>query len=78
MIPPLTLQNEQIERLEIAKIKRKYGHLATWKELFTFQCTLATPKQYQEIASYAYRKNHGEPITLPLKDYAIQQSLLTS
>jgi hypothetical protein len=78
MIPPLTLQLEQAERLRKANQLRKFGHLATWKELFIFQCTVATPEQIQMISGYAYRKNHGEPITLPLKDYAIQQKLLTS
>lgn len=63
---PMTITDEERDRLDKAKDLRKYGHLSSWKELLFFQMTVANPIQYQEIAYYAKRNNSGEKILLPL------------
>lgn len=70
------LNQEQVERLQIAVKKKKYGHLATWKELFYYQSRYATPKQAQEIAYISAKKNKGEDIKLPLATFYAQQQKL--
>ena len=58
--------NEQIERLNIAQQKKKYGHLMSWKEICFYQNFYATPKQVQEIIEWSRKKQRGEPVYLPL------------
>lgn len=72
MLPPIELTQEQYERLKIAHATKKFGHLETWKELFLFQYTIASKEQIIKIAEFARRKNSGENIILPLKNFGDQ------
>jgi len=63
------LNDEEIDRLKISRQTHKYGHLKSWKELYCYQRTLGTPEQIKEIGTWAKKKEKGEPVTLPLKDY---------
>jgi hypothetical protein len=71
---PMEIKSDEYARLKQAKELKKYSHLMTWKELYLFQRTIATPEQNEEIAEYAARKNKAEKIILPLK---IQKQLDT-
>lgn len=68
---------DQVDRIRIAQKTRKYGHLATWQELFFYQRTSASPDQVQAIAVYAKRKNDGEKIKLPLMYSQAEQKKIT-
>jgi len=63
------LTEEQMNRLHKARSLQKYGALETWQELFIYQLSIGNSVQKQEIAKFAARKNKGENITLPLKDF---------
>lgn len=63
------LTDQQMERLKRARELKKYGALETWQELFIYQLSIGNYTQLKEIAEFAARKNKGEDITLPLKDF---------
>jgi hypothetical protein len=60
---------EQMERLRNARKWKRYSHLQTWQELFTYSLTIADIKERKDIGNFAAKFNKGENITLPLKDY---------
>lgn len=69
---PIQINDSEMARLKIARQTHKWGHLASWKELYIYQRTLADKEQNIEIGKWAKKKLKGEPITLPLKDYINQ------
>ena len=70
-IHPLPIMSpEALERLRIAKKTKKWGHLASWQELYVFQRTTGTTEQIKQIAAIAHRKNKlKENIQLPYMIY---------
>lgn len=71
-IHPIQMTDESMKRLELAQKTKKWGHLETWRELYIFQRTIASPQQIQDIAKIArlqndYKKGKytGMKITLP-------------
>lgn len=67
MFIPLT--PDEVDKLEKALDLNKFGALESWKLLVAFQTYSSDPTSIERVAEWAKRKNNGENITLPLKDY---------